>query len=191
MNKILFGGGSFWCLEPAFAALRGVDDVVPGYAGGTVPNPSREVVQTGLTGHIEVVQITYQPQEIALSLLLRAFFHLHEPTAPPTVGEAGRQFSSVIYCTTEKQHEQVRLWLKVAARRYEKPLQTQLGFLQEGQFWLAEPQELQYFFRHGQKDKYCIEHVRPVLRHFVRDFWSHLHIPADKRLDNPLLSGHS
>ncbi len=73
------GGGCFWCLEAIFDDLRGVEKVVSGYSGGTVPNPSYSEVCTGTTGHAEVVQITFDPQIISFRELLEVFFTIHDP----------------------------------------------------------------------------------------------------------------
>ena len=80
MEKATLGGGCFWCLEPIYDALKGVHEVIPGYAGGDVPAPSYEQVCTGRTGHAEVVQVTFDPAEIDYRELLRVFFTIHDPT---------------------------------------------------------------------------------------------------------------
>src|SRR5689334_22047860 len=80
LGKATFGGGCFWCLEAVFERLPGVKSVVSGYAGGSVPNPSYEMVCTGRTGHAEVVQITYDPSVISYEKLLEVFWAAHDPT---------------------------------------------------------------------------------------------------------------
>src|SRR5213592_5289162 len=74
-------GGCFWCLEAVFEQLRGVTKVVSGYSGGHVPNPGYEAVCTGATGHAEVVQVAFDPDELSYRDLLGVFFTLHDPTA--------------------------------------------------------------------------------------------------------------
>jgi peptide-methionine (S)-S-oxide reductase len=74
------GGGCFWCLEAIFNELRGVKKVVSGYSGGIVPNPSYQEVCTGVTGHVEVVQIIFDPLIISFNELLEVFFTIHDPT---------------------------------------------------------------------------------------------------------------
>ncbi|HYX81962.1 MAG TPA: peptide-methionine (S)-S-oxide reductase, partial [Gemmatimonadales bacterium] len=70
-------GGCFWCLEAVFEQLRGVTKVMSGYAGGHVPNPSYEAVCTGTTGHAEVTQVTFDPDELSFHDLLTVFFAIH------------------------------------------------------------------------------------------------------------------
>ena len=92
-----FGGGCFWCLEPAFGDLQGVESSVSGYAGGDTVNPSYEQVCTGRTGHAEVVQVTFDPQRISYRDLLGIFFVLHDPTTLNRQGgDVGTQYRSVV-----------------------------------------------------------------------------------------------
>lgn len=189
LEKILFGGCSFWCLEPAFAALSGVENVVPGYAGGRVSNPTKELVQTGTTGHVEVVKLDYNPEEIPLSLLLDAFFSLHDPERPPAAGQPGRQYASVVYCGSQSQQEEVRARIERLRLKGQRSIRTEVKGLDDCTFWRADPDDLQYYFMHGAQDHYCIEHVRPVLRDFTRDFWQHLNIAHERRDENPAMPG--
>ena len=75
-----FGGGCFWCTEAMFEQLKGVVEVLPGYAGGHTKNPTYKEVCTGVTGHAEVIHIAYNPNEIAFTTLLEVFFATHDPT---------------------------------------------------------------------------------------------------------------
>ncbi len=107
MNKIetiVLGGGCFWCTEAVFKMLRGVKSVMPGYTGGTVPDPTYESVCSGTTGHAEVTKIEYDPAEIKIEDLLTVFFATHDPTTPNRQGnDTGTQYRSVIFYTTEEQ----------------------------------------------------------------------------------------
>jgi len=106
LETITLGGGCFWCLEPIFSALKGVQNVVSGYAGGDIPNPSYALVCTGETGHAEVVQVTFDPQEISLGDLLRIFFTYHDPTTLNRQGgDVGTQYRSVIFYNSPQQKE--------------------------------------------------------------------------------------
>ena len=97
-EQATFGGGCFWCLEPVFDALDGVRDVVSGYAGGHVPDPSYEDVCNGTTGHAEVVRITFDPGRIAYRDLLEVFFSVHDPTTLNRQGnDVGTQYRSAVY----------------------------------------------------------------------------------------------
>lgn len=97
-------GGCFWCLEAVYELLRGVDSVTSGYAGGQVPNPSYEAVCTGRTGHAEVVQIEFDPDEITYQDLLDIFFTIHDPTTLNAQGpDHGTQYRSAIFTHSPEQ----------------------------------------------------------------------------------------
>ncbi len=98
------GGGCFWCLDAVFRELRGVEEVVAGYAGGHVANPSYELVCTDSTGHAEVVQVTFNPEVIPYKELLHVFFTLHDPTTPNRQGaDVGTQYRSIILYHDDRQ----------------------------------------------------------------------------------------
>lgn len=100
----VFGGGCFWCTEAVFEQVRGVISVMPGYAGGTVPNPTYPQVCTGRTGHAEVVRVKYDPAQISYEDLLAVFFATHDPTSLNRQGaDVGTEYRSVIFYTTEEQ----------------------------------------------------------------------------------------
>jgi peptide-methionine (S)-S-oxide reductase len=91
------GGGCFWCTEAVFSELRGVHSVMPGYAGGTLPNPSYEQVCGGRTGHAEVVQIAFDPTVLSYRDLLTIFLTTHDPTTKNRQGaDVGSQYRSII-----------------------------------------------------------------------------------------------
>jgi methionine-S-sulfoxide reductase len=97
-HTAVFGGGCFWCTEAVFAMLKGVSKVEPGYAGGTMENPSYEKVSMGNTGHAEVIRVTYDPAVITYADLLTVFFGSHDPTTPNRQGaDVGEQYRSVIF----------------------------------------------------------------------------------------------
>ena len=99
-----FGGGCFWCLEAAYERLRGVRDVKSGYAGGSTPNPTYEQVCKGITGHAEVVQVTYDPKQISYRELLEVFFTIHDPTQLNRQGpDVGSQYRSSLFPHTREQ----------------------------------------------------------------------------------------
>ena len=100
------GGGCFWCLDAVFEQLRGVSKVASGYAGGAVANPTYQAVCTGVTGHAEVIQITFDPSEISFSELLDVFFAMHDPTTLNAQGDDfGPQYRSVIFYHGEEQRK--------------------------------------------------------------------------------------
>src|SRR5688572_18138209 len=102
-------GGCFWCLETIFERLEGVERVVSGYTGGTVPRPSYEAVCTGTTGHAEAVQITFDPDTISYRRLLEIFFAFHDPTTLNRQGpDTGTQYRSAIFVHSPEQERVAR-----------------------------------------------------------------------------------
>jgi len=100
-------GGCFWCLEAVFDELEGVQDVVSGYAGGSVPHPTYKQVCNGDTGHAEVVQVTFDPAVLSYRDLLKVFFAIHDPTTLNRQGaDIGTQYRSAIFTHSELQENQ-------------------------------------------------------------------------------------
>jgi len=94
---ITLGGGCFWCIDAVFADIKGVEEVVSGYSGGSVADPSYEQVCSGSTGHAEVAQITFDPSIVSLRELLHVFFTLHDPTTKDRQGnDVGTQYRSIV-----------------------------------------------------------------------------------------------
>ena len=150
MEKATFGGGCFWCTEAIFKRLKGVKEVVSGYSGGTMKEPSYTLVSTGETGHAEAIQITYDPDAISYSTLLDVFFATHNPTTLNQQGaDVGSQYRSVIFFHTQEQKE---LSEKAIARfeeekKYTNPVITQV--LKYEQFYKAEDYHQQYVEKGG------------------------------------------
>lgn len=104
MEVAVFGGGCFWCTEAIFRRLNGVDQVVPGYAGGTMDRPNYDKVSMGTTGHAEVIQVTFDPKVIPYERLLEVFFALHDATQLNGQGaDLGTQYRSIILTTSNEQ----------------------------------------------------------------------------------------
>jgi peptide-methionine (S)-S-oxide reductase len=100
----VFGGGCFWCTEAVFQMLKGVEKVESGYAGGKVENPSYEDVSNGITGHAEVIRVTYDPAVISYEDLLTVFFGSHDPTTPNRQGsDVGEQYRSLIFYASDEE----------------------------------------------------------------------------------------
>ncbi len=160
-EQITLGGGCFWCLEPVFTSLRGVHSSVSGYAGGTVPNPTYDQVCGKRTGHAEVVQLTFDPAQIALADILRVFFTLHDPTTKDQQGaDIGPQYRSVILTTSDEQAETARTVMAEidAAKVWPRPIVTELVPL--AQFWRAEDEHQDYFARNPWSG-YCRAVINP------------------------------
>jgi peptide-methionine (S)-S-oxide reductase len=152
-ESIVFGGGCFWCTEAVFTMLKGVKSAVPGYSGGSVENPSYEQVSMGNTGHIEVVKIEYDLDQIALEELLQVFFETHDPTTPNRQGnDVGPQYHSAIFYTTDRQREKAEHYVKMIAGKYTKPIVTTIAPLKN--FYVAEDYHQQYY-EHHKDAPYC------------------------------------
>jgi len=163
-------GGCFWCLEAVYDELKGVADVVSGYAGGTAPNPSYESVCTGETGHAEVVQIKFDPQAISFSEILKVFFTIHDPTTPNQQGaDVGTQYRSAIFYHTAEQKTIAEETIKeiTAAKIWGKPIVTQVVPFKE--FFAAEDYHQEYFARNPYQG-YCQMVVAPKVAKFRQKF---------------------
>ena len=154
-------GGCFWCLEAAFSELRGVEQVVSGYAGGHVPNPSYELVCTGTTGHAEVVQITFDPAVVSYDDLLHVFFTIHDPTTLNRQGgDVGTQYrSAIFYHSAAQQTAAERVMAALAVEQlWDDALVTELVPLE--QFYPAEEYHRDYFLRNPTQG-YCRAVIAP------------------------------
>lgn len=164
------GGGCFWCLEAVFEQLEGVKSVVPGYAGGSVPNPSYEQVCSGTTGHAEVVQITFDPEVIGYRQLLEIFFTIHDPTTLNRQGgDVGTQYRSVIFHHTSEQEAVAREVIEKlgASGTWENPIVTTVEKY-EG-FYPAEEHH-QGYYRRNQERPYCQAVITPKLAKLRREY---------------------
>ncbi len=172
------GGGCFWCLEPVFLALRGVQRSVSGYAGGTLPNPTYEQVCGKRTGHAEVVQLTFDPDEISYADILRVFFTLHDPTTPNQQGaDVGPQYRSIILTHSEPQAQTAREVMAEidAAGLWAHPVVTEIVPLTE--FYRAEDEHQDYFARNPWSG-YCRAVINPKVAKLRRTFSDRLKAPA-------------
>ena len=155
------GGGCFWCLEAVFADLKGVERVVSGYAGGTMPNPTYAQVSSGRTGHAEVVQITFDPEVLSYRELLDVYFSIHDPTTLNRQGaEVGTQYRSAIFYHGPEQKAVAEDLIKGlnASGEYRSPLVTQL--LPAPTFYPAEEYHQRYFQKNTNQP-YCQMVVAP------------------------------
>jgi len=168
------GGGCFWCLEPLYKSLRGVDTVVSGYAGGHVRNPTYRQVCNGDTGHAEVIQIRYDPQVISFRDLLDVFFTVHDPTTPNRQGaDVGPQYRSIILHHDPEQKavaEQVIAEVD-RARIWNAPIVTELVPLTE--FYPAEAYHQDYFERNPGQG-YCQVVIAPKVAKFRKQYLDRL-----------------
>jgi peptide-methionine (S)-S-oxide reductase len=154
-------GGCFWCQEAVLQPLRGIERVVSGYTGGKVPNPSYEAVCTGMTGHAEAVEITFDPAVLSYRELLELFFAFHDPTTLNRQGpDDGSQYrSAIFYHSTEQRDEAERLIAKLTADRvFDDPIVTEV--VPAGVFYPAESYHQDYFRRNPDKG-YCRAVISP------------------------------
>lgn len=175
------GGGCFWCLEAVYDQLRGVEDVVSGYAGGTVPKPTYEQVCGGMTGHAEVVQVTFDPSVIGYRDILQVFFSIHDPTTLNRQGaDIGTQYRSVIFHHSDAHRvtaEQVIREL-TEAKLWDAPIVTQVEPLKA--FYSAGMYHQEYFARNAYQP-YCMAVVAPKVAKFRKQHLARLKDTAAAR----------
>jgi peptide-methionine (S)-S-oxide reductase len=172
------GGGCFWCLEAVYLDLRGVTAVMSGYAGGHVANPTYEQVCGKKTGHAEVVQLTFDPQEVSYEDLLRVFFTIHDPTTKDRQGnDIGPQYRSVIFTHDDAQRQAAaKIMQEIAdAKIWPAPIVTEIVPLEA--FWPAEPEHHNYFARNPWSG-YCRAIIAPKVQKFRKSFADRLKKPA-------------
>ena len=168
------GGGCFWCLEAVFQDLKGVERVVSGYAGGSVPNPSYEDVCTGRTGHAEVVQVTFDPAVLPYRDLLQVFFSIHDPTTLNRQGpDEGTQYRSAIFHHGPEQERVAREVIAELERRgiWDSPIVTEVTAAPP--FYPAE-QYHQEYFRRNPGQGYCRVVIAPKVAKFRKEHLARL-----------------
>lgn len=168
-EKIVFGGGCFWCTEAVFKMLKGVESVTPGYTGGSVPHPTYEEVCTGDTGHAEGVQIEYNPKEVTFENLLTVFFASHDPTTKNRQGnDVGTQYRSAIFYETPEQKKIIDAYIKeLNDRPGGSPIVTEVTPLTV--FYPAENYHKDYFAHHTEAP-YCQLVINPKLEKVQEKF---------------------
>ncbi len=165
-----FGNGCFWCTEAVFQQLKGVIKVESGYMGGKVKNPTYREVCSGLTGHAEVIQIQYNPQEISFVELLEVFWATHDPTTLNRQGnDVGTQYRSVVFYHNEEQKtlaEQYKIKLDKSGA-YKDPIVTEISSF--SLFYKAENYHQDYYNQHGE-EPYCRYVIQPKMDKFQKVF---------------------
>ena len=167
-------GGCFWCLEAVYLELRGVLGVQSGYAGGHVPHPSYELVCTGSTGHAEVVQVTFDPDEISYRELLDVFFTIHDPTTLNRQGnDVGTQYRSAVFSHSPEQQATVEQAIaELAAEKvWDDPIVTEVVPFTE--FYPAEEYHRDYFRLHPEQ-AYCRAVIAPKVAKARKAFFERL-----------------
>lgn len=156
------GGGCFWCTEAVFQEVRGIEKVISGYSGGNVPGkPTYREICSGLTGHAEVIQITFDPNIISYQEILLIFMTTHDPTTLNRQGaDVGTQYRSIIFYHNKKQQEIAEAVLKEISKYYENQIVTEIEPLDI--FYEAEDYHQDYY-RNNQSQGYCSFVITPKL----------------------------
>ncbi|MFO7660975.1 MAG: peptide-methionine (S)-S-oxide reductase MsrA [Chloroflexota bacterium] len=172
------GGGCFWCLDAIYRDVHGVDQVISGYSGGHVVNPTYEQVCGKKTGHAEVVQVRFDPDIISYEDILYIFWRIHDPTTPNRQGnDVGPQYRSAIYTHTPEQQaaaEQSRAQAE-AEKVWPNPIVTEIEPFET--FYPGEEYHQDYFNRNPNQG-YCVYVIDPKMRKFRKSFADRLKQPA-------------
>ena len=160
---VILAAGCFWCTEAIFQQVPGVVSVTSGYSGGTVKNPTYDMVCTGTTGHAEVSRIVYDPKKTSLEKLLAVFWEAHDPTSVNHQGnDHGPQYRSAIFYYTDEQRQIAEKSRIGAAKDYTKPIVTEIT--KAGEFYPAEDYHQNYYNLNKNINPYCTLVISPKLR---------------------------
>jgi peptide-methionine (S)-S-oxide reductase len=167
----VFSGGCFWGVDAVFKHVKGVVQVVSGYAGGDTANPTYEMVSTGTTGFAESVQITYDPAQVTYDQLLDVFFTVaHDPTQLNRQGpDEGPQYRSAIFYTTPEQHRSALLKIKALTDRHVYPAPIVTHVARYTRFYAAEDYHQNYLAR-NLDSPYIVYNDLPKLKHLEERF---------------------
>jgi peptide-methionine (S)-S-oxide reductase len=170
------GGGCFWCLEAIYQEMQGVTRVDSGYMGGHVDTPTYRDVCTGRTGHIEVVQVTFEPEVVSYRDILEVFFAIHDPTSRDQQGnDAGTQYRSAIFYHDDHQLATAQELMHELEGEgvYSRPIVTELR--PASTFYRAEHYHQEYFQNHPEQP-YCAYVVAPKVQKFRQKFADRLRV---------------
>ncbi len=170
MELATFGNGCFWCTEAIFQNLKGVENVVSGYSGGHVDNPTYKQVCAGTTGHAEVIQMEYDPEVITFDELLEVFWKTHDPTTPNRQGnDIGPQYRSAVFYHNEEQQDKASKYKKELneAGAFNAPIVTEITAFEK--FYPAEDYHQNYFNLNGSQP-YCSYVIKPKVEKFEKVF---------------------
>lgn len=142
IEKATFAAGCFWNIQEEFDKLEGVIRTTAGYTGGSKEKPTYEEVSSGTTGHVEAVQVEYNPEKLTYNRLLDLFWSIHDPTKANKQGSGGSQYRSVIFYHSKKQQKAALESKKKIKKKYKKPIATEI--LPATEFYIAEEYHQQY-----------------------------------------------
>lgn len=174
LEKATFAGGCFWCTEAIFLEIKGVEQVQPGYIGGTVKNPTYEEVCEGTTGHAEAIEIIYNPNLVSYEDLLEVFFGTHDPTTLNRQGaDVGTQYRSEIFYHSEAQKKAAQEFIDLlnAENFYGKKVVTKIS--PATVFYVAEDYHKNYYNR-NKNQGYCMAVIAPKLEKLQKNYQSKL-----------------
>jgi len=172
MKKATFAGGCFWCTEALFQKLKGVFEVVSGYAGGSSQKPTYENIHDGIGDHAEAIQVEYDPKEISYEDLLYVFLRTHDPTSPDHQGyDVGPEYRSMILFANGNQEKLAKMAIQDAQKDYKKPIVTEVKKLTE--FFPAEGHH-QDFYKKFPNKGYCRLVIDPKIKKLEKDFKKYL-----------------
>jgi peptide-methionine (S)-S-oxide reductase len=164
------GGGCFWCLEAVYDEMQGVLSVESGYMGGQLPNPDYHTVCTGRSGHVEIVQVTFDPAVASFRDILEVFFAIHDPTSLDRQGnDSGPQYRSVIFYHNDAQRSVAEEVIRELNSEGigSRPIVTELR--PAAPFYVAEEYHQEYF-RNNPQQPYCAFVVSPKVKKFREKF---------------------
>ena len=168
-------GGCFWCLEAVYDQLKGVESVESGYMGGKTANPSYAEVCSGRSGHAEVVQLTYDPDEVEYRDLLEVFFTIHDPTTLNRQGnDVGTQYRSAIFHHSPEQKKDAEEVVAnlTKGKLWANPIVTEI--VPASTFTKAEEEHQEYYERVGNANPYCSFVVEPKVAKFRKAYFDRL-----------------
>lgn len=168
MQTFVLAGGCFWCLDAVYRTLEGVTDVVSGYTGGPLPNPSYEQVCTGATGHAEAVAVTFDPAVIPAEVILDVFFTLHDPRQLNRQGnDVGTQYRSAMFYSDNEQRQLFEAARDRASEYWEGGIVTEISPL--GEYFVAEEYH-QDFFAKNPAQGYCLAVALPKVNKIRKSY---------------------
>jgi peptide-methionine (S)-S-oxide reductase len=168
LETITLAGGCFWCVEAVLQLIKGVENLVSGYMGGSTGNPTYQEVCSGSTGHAEVVAVTFDPGVLPLADLLDIFWELHDPTTLNRQGnDIGTQYRSAIFYHSEDQKAAAEASRAAAAPRFKDPIVTEIS--PAATFYPAEDYHQNYFNLNPQ-NSYCHYVVGPKVQKFRKKY---------------------
>ncbi len=167
----ILAGGCFWCTEAVFERLKGVDNVTPGFTGGSIKNPAYREIITGRTGHAEAIKIIFEPEIISYEELLYIFFSTHDPTTLNRQQyDVGTQYRSAVFYSSEEQKMMAIKVINILEKEkvFTDPIVTEITPHQP--FYEAEPEHKEYYTRNPEQ-RYCQAIIDPKIKK-LRELYS-------------------